>query len=183
MSGSGRARRSTSGRQAGHEVLFAVPWPPQGIFTNRTLNGVGDMKGLKWRAYSPATAKVAELVGAQPVTVQAAEVSQALATGVIDSYMSSGATGFDSKTYEHIQNFYDTRRGSRRTPSSSTRGLRRARQAGAGRAAESARRRGEPAGSSRRRRRLVRRAAEGQGHSRSSKPSEQLMADCARSAT
>jgi TRAP-type transport system periplasmic protein len=40
--------------------------------------------------------------------VQAAEVSQALATGVIDSYMSSGATGYDSKTYEHIKNWYDT---------------------------------------------------------------------------
>jgi len=66
------------------------------------------MKGLKWRAYSPATSKIAELVGAQPVTVQAAEVSQALATGVVDSYMSSGATGFDSKTYEHIKNWYDT---------------------------------------------------------------------------
>ena len=92
----------------GMKLLFAVPWPPQGIFTNRALNGVGDLKGLKWRAYSPATSKIAELVGAQPVTVQAAEVSQALATGVIDSYMSSGATGFDSKTYEHIKNFYDT---------------------------------------------------------------------------
>jgi TRAP-type C4-dicarboxylate transport system substrate-binding protein len=92
----------------GMKVLYAVPWPPQGIFTKRTLGSVNDMKGLKWRAYSPATAKIAELVGAQPVTVQAAEVSQALATGVIDSYMSSGATGFDSKTYEHIKNFYDT---------------------------------------------------------------------------
>jgi len=92
----------------GMKLLFTVPWPPQGIFTNRTLNGVGDMKGMKWRAYSPATSKIAELVGAQPVTVQAAEVSQALATGVIDSYMSSGATGFDSKTYEHIKTFYDT---------------------------------------------------------------------------
>ena len=92
----------------GMKLLFAVPWPPQGIFTNRTLNGVADMKGMKWRAYSPATSKIAELVGAQPVTVQAAEVSQALATGVMDSYMSSGATGYDSKTYEHIKNFYDT---------------------------------------------------------------------------
>src|SRR6476659_2804400 len=89
-------------------LLFAVPWPPQGIYTNRALNGVADMKGLKWRAYSPATSKIAELVGAQPMTVQAAEVSQALATGVVDSYMSSGATGYDSKTYEHIKNFYDT---------------------------------------------------------------------------
>jgi TRAP-type transport system periplasmic protein len=89
-------------------LLYAVAWPPQGIYTNRTLNSAADMKGLKWRAYSPATSKIAELVGAQPVTVQAAEVSQALATGVIDSYMSSGATGYDSKTYEHLKHFYDT---------------------------------------------------------------------------
>ena len=92
----------------GMMLLYTVPWPPQGIFTNRTLNSAADMKGLKWRAYSPATSKIAELVGAQPVTVQAAEVSQALATGVIDSYMSSGATGYDSKTYEHLKHFYDT---------------------------------------------------------------------------
>jgi TRAP-type C4-dicarboxylate transport system substrate-binding protein len=102
-----KALEDKLGRQ-GMMLLYTVPWPPQGIFTNRTLNGAADMKGLKWRAYSPATSKIAELVGAQPVTVQAAEVSQALATGVIDSYMSSGATGYDSKTYEHIKNFYDT---------------------------------------------------------------------------
>jgi TRAP-type C4-dicarboxylate transport system substrate-binding protein len=92
----------------GMMLLYTVPWPPQGIYTNRALNNAADMKGLKWRAYSPATSKIAELVGAQPVTVQAAEVSQALATGVIDSYMSSGATGYDSKTYEHLKRFYDT---------------------------------------------------------------------------
>jgi TRAP-type C4-dicarboxylate transport system substrate-binding protein len=92
----------------GMRLLYAVPWGPQGIYTKRTLNSVADMKGLKWRAYSPATAKIAELVGAQPVTIQAAEVSQALATGVVDSYMSSGATGYDSKTYEQIKNWYDT---------------------------------------------------------------------------
>src|SRR6476620_4640603 len=84
----------------GITLLYTVPWPPQGIYTNRALNSAADMKGLKWRAYSPATSKIAELVGAQSVTVQAAEVSQALATGVIDSYMSSGSTGYDSKTYE-----------------------------------------------------------------------------------
>src|SRR5579864_7228797 len=92
----------------GMMLLYTVPWPPQGIYTNRVLDSAADMKGLKWRAYSPATSKIAELVGAQPVTVQAAEVSQALATGVIDSYMSSGATGYDSKTYETIHKFYDT---------------------------------------------------------------------------
>jgi TRAP-type C4-dicarboxylate transport system substrate-binding protein len=94
--------------EQGMMVLYAVAWPPQGIYTKRTLNSAADMKGLKWRAYSPATARIAELVGAQPVTVQAAELSQAMATGVVDSYMSSGSTGFDTKTYEHIKNWYDT---------------------------------------------------------------------------
>lgn len=94
--------------EQGMMVLYAVAWPPQGIYTKRTLNSAADLKGLKWRAYSPATARIAELVGAQPVTVQAAELSQAMATGVIDSYMSSGSTGFDTKTYEHIKNWYDT---------------------------------------------------------------------------
>ena len=94
--------------EQGMTVLYAVAWPPQGIYTKRTLNSAADMKGLKWRAYSPATARIAELVGAQPVTVQQAELSQAMATGVIDSYMSSGATGYDTKTYEYIKNWYDT---------------------------------------------------------------------------
>ena len=65
------------------------------------------MKGLKWRAYSPSTAKIADIVGAQPVTIQQAELSQALATGVVDSYMSSAATGFDTKTFEHLKYFAD----------------------------------------------------------------------------
>ena len=92
----------------GIKLLYTVPWPPQGIYANKAINSAADMKGLKWRAYSPATSRIAELVGAQPVTVQAAELTQALATGVVDSYMSSGATGYDSKTYETIKNFYDT---------------------------------------------------------------------------
>ena len=90
------------------KVLYTVAWPPQGVYVNKELTSVADMKGLKWRAYSPATSKIAELVGAQPVTVQAAELSQALATGVVNSYMSSGSTGYDTKTYEYIKNFYDT---------------------------------------------------------------------------
>src|SRR5262245_4048479 len=73
----------------GMTVLYTVPWPPQGIYSKKMLNSGADMKGLKWRAYSPATAKIAELVNAQPVTIQAAELPQALATGVVDSYMSS----------------------------------------------------------------------------------------------
>jgi TRAP-type C4-dicarboxylate transport system substrate-binding protein len=92
----------------GLQVLFAVPWPPQGIYAKKDLNSVADMKGLKWRAYNVGTARIAEIVGAQPLTIQAAELPQALATGVVDSFMSSGATGYDSKVWESLSHFYDT---------------------------------------------------------------------------
>ena len=65
----------------GMKLLFSVPWPPQGIYSKREISSVADLRGIKWRAYSPATAKIAELIGAQPVQIQAAELSQALATG------------------------------------------------------------------------------------------------------
>ena len=94
--------------EQGMFVLYAVPWPPQGIYSKKPLASAADLKGIKWRAYSPATARIAELVGAQPVTVQAAEVSQAFATGVTESMMSSGSTGWDSKLYEHVKYWYDT---------------------------------------------------------------------------
>jgi len=92
----------------GMRLLFSVAWPPQGIYSKKELKSAADMKGLKWRAYSPATAKIAELVRATPVTIQAAELTQALATGVVDSYMSSGSTGYDTKTFEHLKFFADT---------------------------------------------------------------------------
>lgn len=90
-------------------LLYAVPWPPQGIYAGKALESVKDMEGLKWRAYSPATARIGELVKAQPVTVQAAELSQALATGKVNSFISSGATGVDSKVWEQLSHFYDTK--------------------------------------------------------------------------
>ncbi len=94
--------------EQGMMVLYAVAWPPQGIYSKKPLNSAADLKGIKWRAYSPATARIAELVGAQPVTVQAAEVSQAFATGVAESMMSSGSTGADAKLHEHVKFWYDT---------------------------------------------------------------------------
>ena len=89
-------------------LLFAVPWAPQGIYAKQEINSVDDMKGLKWRAYNVGTARIGELVGAQSVTVQAAELAQALATGVVNSFITSAATGYDSKAWESMAYFYDT---------------------------------------------------------------------------
>ncbi|SCY49378.1 TRAP transporter substrate-binding protein [Microvirga guangxiensis] len=89
-------------------LLYAVPWPPQGIFAKKDINTVDDLKGVKWRSYNAGTARIAEIVGAQPVTVQAADLPQALATGVVNTFMTSGATGYDSKVWESLTHFYDT---------------------------------------------------------------------------
>jgi TRAP-type C4-dicarboxylate transport system substrate-binding protein len=89
-------------------LLFVVPWAPQGIYAKKDINTIEDMKGLKWRSYNVGTAKIGEAVGAQSVTIQAAELSQALATGVVNSFMSSGGTGYDSKVWESLDHFYDT---------------------------------------------------------------------------
>jgi TRAP-type C4-dicarboxylate transport system substrate-binding protein len=93
----------------GMTVLYAVPWPPQGIYAKKDINSLEDMKGLKFRAYNAGTSRIAELVGAQPVTIQAAELAQALATGVVNSFISSGSTGRDSKVWESLDHWYDTR--------------------------------------------------------------------------
>src|ERR1700742_522091 len=81
-------------------LLFAVPWGPQGIYAKKDLNTIEDMKGLKWRAYNGGTTRIGQLVGAQSVTIQAAELPQALATGIVDSFISSGGTGYDTKVWE-----------------------------------------------------------------------------------
>lgn len=88
-------------------LLYSVPWPPQGLYFKKEINSADDMKGVKFRAYNAATARVAELTGMLPVQVEAAELTQALATGVAEAFISSGATGYDSKVWEQLNHFYD----------------------------------------------------------------------------
>ena len=92
----------------GLRVLYSVPWPPQGIYADKPLNSMADMKGLKMRAYNPYTSRIAELAGAQPVTIQAAELAQAMATGAVNANITSSSTGYDSKAWEVVKYYYDT---------------------------------------------------------------------------
>ena len=88
-------------------LLYAVPWPPQGLYFKKEINSVADMKGIKFRSYNSATARLAELAGMLPVTIEAAEISQAFATGVAESMISSGSTGYDRKVWESLTHFYE----------------------------------------------------------------------------
>ncbi len=88
-------------------LVYSVPWPPQGLYFKREVNSVADMKGIKFRAYNTATARLAELTGMLPVQIEAAEISQAFATGVAESMISSGSTGYDRKVWESLTHFYE----------------------------------------------------------------------------
>ncbi len=88
-------------------LLYAVPWPPQGLYFKKEINSVAEMKGIKFRSYNSATARLAELSGMLPVSIEAAEISQAFATGVADSMISSGSTGYDRKVWESLTHFYE----------------------------------------------------------------------------
>src|SRR5260370_11688769 len=61
-------------------VLFAVPWPPQGIYAKKEINTIADMRGLSWRVYNAGTDRIAQIVGAYPVTIPAADLQQPPAT-------------------------------------------------------------------------------------------------------
>ncbi|EFL87904.1 TRAP transporter substrate-binding protein [Ahrensia sp. R2A130] len=90
------------------ELLYSVPWPPQGLYFKKEVNSVADMKGLKFRAYNAATSRLAELTGMQPTQIEAAEVQQAFSTNAVESMVSSGATGYDRKVFEAgVTNYYE----------------------------------------------------------------------------
>ena len=96
-------------REAGHEdpLLRAVAAAGH-LLEQADRLASADMKGLKMRTYNPATSRIAELAGAQPVTIQVAELAQAMATGAVNANITSGATGYDTKAWEQVKYFYDT---------------------------------------------------------------------------
>jgi TRAP-type C4-dicarboxylate transport system substrate-binding protein len=89
-------------------LLYAVAWPGQGIYTREPLKSVGDLKGTKFRTYSPMTARLAELLGASPTVIQVPEVPQMFATGAVQAMITSSATGTSTKAWEFVKNYYNT---------------------------------------------------------------------------
>lgn len=91
----------------GIRLLYAVPWPGQGFYTNKELTSGSDLEGLRFRTYNSTTARMAELMGASPTTIEAVEIPQAFSTGIVDAMVTSGATGVRTKAWDFTNNFYD----------------------------------------------------------------------------
>ena len=92
----------------GLRVLYMVPWPSQAFFTKKPINSVAELKGLKMRTYNAQTARLAQLMGAVPTTVQATEIPQAFSSGIIDTMFTSAPTAVTTKAWDYTKFVYDT---------------------------------------------------------------------------
>ncbi len=91
----------------GMMLLYSVPWPPQGIYSQAPINTIEDIKGGKMRAYSPTLSRLSVLLDATPTTVQTVEIPQAFSTGIIDMMITSPTTGVSSQAWDYLDNYTD----------------------------------------------------------------------------
>ncbi|MFC5585615.1 TRAP transporter substrate-binding protein [Nitratireductor kimnyeongensis] len=93
--------------EQGLQLLFSVPWPPQGIYTKKEVSSVGDLKGLKMRAYNAATERLAQLAGALPTQVEVPDLPTAFATGRVEAMITSPSTGANSQVWDFLSHYSD----------------------------------------------------------------------------
>ncbi|MFV0438291.1 MAG: TRAP transporter substrate-binding protein [Desulfopila sp.] len=87
----------------GQKILYISPWPGAGLWTKRAVSGVAEMKGLKTRTYDKNGALVVEATGGTPYALAFSEVYSSLATGAIDSVITSTPTAVDAKFWEVLR--------------------------------------------------------------------------------
>lgn len=85
--------------------LYAVPWPPQGLYTNKEIATVEDLKGLKFRSYNAALEKFASLAGAAPTQVEVPDIPQAFSTGQVEAMITSPSTGANGKAWDYVSHY------------------------------------------------------------------------------
>jgi len=86
-------------------LLYTSPWPAQDLYSNKPVNSLADLKGLKMRAYSPTTSRLADLMGTTPVNIPFSDVAQAFTTNAIDAMVTSPSTGVNSQSWDYIKYF------------------------------------------------------------------------------
>ncbi|MBB1489539.1 TRAP transporter substrate-binding protein [Oceanospirillum sediminis] len=86
-------------------LLYTSPWPAQDLYSNKPINSLADLSGLKMRSYSPTTSRLADLMGTTPVNIPFSDVAQAFTTNAIDAMVTSPSTGVNSQSWDYISHF------------------------------------------------------------------------------
>lgn len=92
-------------QRQGLMLLYTVPWPPAGFYTNEPLTSLEQLRGSRFRTFSALTNRFAQLVGASPTLVQQAELAQAFATGIVQAMVTSAQTGVDTAAWDYAKVF------------------------------------------------------------------------------
>ena len=87
--------------------LYAVPWPPQGLYTTKEIASVDDLAGLKFRTYNATLEQFANLAGAAPTQVEVPDIPQAFSTGRVEAMITSPSTGVNSKAWDFLSHYTD----------------------------------------------------------------------------
>lgn len=90
------------------KILYIAPWPGAGFWTKDEVRSLDDMQDLKMRTYDKNGALVVEAVGGTPYPLPFSEVYSSLATGVIDSVLTSTPTAVDAKFWEVLDYYIPT---------------------------------------------------------------------------
>lgn len=87
------------------KILYVAPWPAAGFWTKEEITSIEDARGLRMRTYDKNGALVVEAIGGVPYPLPFSEVYSSLATGLIDSVLTSTPTAVDAKFWE-VLNYY-----------------------------------------------------------------------------
>ncbi len=82
------------------KLLLISPWPFGGLWSKKKVTDIKDMQGLKIRSYDRNGALFAAACKAQALNVPYAETYTGLATGLIDSTITSSISVREGKFYE-----------------------------------------------------------------------------------
>ncbi len=92
--------------EQGVVLLYSVPWPPQGLFSQKEIRSSADFKGLKMRENAPPMKRLAELLGSDPVNVETPDLAAAIAADKVQLVFTSAAQGVDTRMWEKLPWFY-----------------------------------------------------------------------------
>ncbi len=86
-------------------LLYMAPWPFVAITSNAPIPTVDALRGVRLRAYSAISMRLAALLGAQGVLVTAPEVPQAFATGIIAAQLTTAPVAADTNVWDYSRVF------------------------------------------------------------------------------
>jgi len=86
-------------------TLYTSVWPFSGIYTQRPIKSVADLKGLKMRVYDGTGLAFGKATGMAARKIPFPEVYPAMKAGLLDSMYTSSVSGVDAKAWEILKYF------------------------------------------------------------------------------